>query len=71
MTPSSSIAWRRSSYSNGMGGECLEVAALAEAVTVRDSKSISGPRLTLSTTTWRDFIRAVARHDGNPLADWL
>ncbi|MFE6172476.1 DUF397 domain-containing protein [Streptomyces sp. NPDC056464] len=61
--PSSSIPWRRSSYSNGMGGECLEVAAFAEGVTVRDSKVVSGPQLRLSTSTWRGFIRALARRD--------
>lgn len=56
----SSIPWRRSSYSNGMGGECLEVAELAEAIRVRDSKVTSGPQITLSTATWQDFIRALA-----------
>ncbi|MDC0769276.1 DUF397 domain-containing protein [Streptomyces sp. HD] len=56
----SSIPWRRSSYSNGMGGECLEVAELAEAISVRDSKVTSGPQLTLSTTAWQGFIRALA-----------
>lgn len=59
MTPPSSVQWRRSSYSNGMGGECLEVAALTAAVTVRDSKVASGPQLTLSATTWQKFIQAL------------
>ncbi|WP_217213957.1 DUF397 domain-containing protein [Streptomyces sp. AC550_RSS872] len=56
----SSIPWRRSSYSNGMGGECLEVAELAGVIRIRDSKAISGPQLTLSTTAWQGFIRALA-----------
>ncbi|WP_432191364.1 DUF397 domain-containing protein [Streptomyces sp. bgisy027] len=64
--PSSSIAWRRSSYSNGMGGECLEVAAASEVVTVRDSKDASGPILKLSTSAWRDFIRTLSRHTERP-----
>ncbi|MGW4751492.1 DUF397 domain-containing protein [Streptomyces chartreusis] len=61
--PSSSIVWRRSSYSNGMGGECLEVAAGHEVVTVRDSKNTLGPQLTLSAASWRGFIRTLARHE--------
>ncbi|MFC8242361.1 DUF397 domain-containing protein [Streptomyces chartreusis] len=63
MMPSSNIVWRRSSYSNGMGGECLEVAAGHEVVTVRDSKNTLGPQLTLSTAAWRGFIRALARRE--------
>ncbi|MGW2524126.1 DUF397 domain-containing protein [Streptomyces sp. NPDC001617] len=59
MTPSSSFQWHKSSYSNGMGGECLEVAALAAAIAVRDSKVTSGPRLILSRAAWQSFIGAL------------
>ena len=59
MMPSSSTQWRKSSYSNGMGGECLEVASLADAVAIRDSKVTSGPQLVLSTAAWHSFIRAL------------
>ncbi|WP_406445104.1 DUF397 domain-containing protein [Streptomyces sp. NBC_01613] len=59
MMPPSSIQWHKSSYSNGMGGECLEVAQQAEAVAVRDSKVISGPQLMLSAAAWQGFIRAL------------
>jgi hypothetical protein len=59
MMPSSSIQWHRSSYSNGMGGECLEVAALAEAIAVRDSKITSGPQVTLGNSAWQGFIQAL------------
>ncbi|WP_345600808.1 DUF397 domain-containing protein [Streptomyces coacervatus] len=57
--PSSSIQWRKSSYSNGMGGECLEIAELTEVVAIRDSKVTSGPQLILSTAAWQGFIRAL------------
>ncbi|MFI9832015.1 DUF397 domain-containing protein [Streptomyces sp. NPDC051913] len=60
MTQPSSVRWRRSSYSNGMGGECLEMAALAETVTVRDSKVASDHHLKVRTTTWLNFIRTLA-----------
>jgi hypothetical protein len=64
MMPSSSIPWRRSSYSNGMGGECLEMAVLAGAIAVRDSKVTSGPQLTLSSATWKNFIGTIAQTAG-------
>ncbi|MGW2721861.1 DUF397 domain-containing protein [Streptomyces sp. NPDC001178] len=59
--PSSSIQWRKSSYSNGMGGECLEVAVLVGGIAVRDSKVTSGPQLTLSRATWKNFIGTIAQ----------
>ncbi|MER5430857.1 DUF397 domain-containing protein [Streptomyces sp. NPDC002588] len=60
MMPSSSVQWRKSSYSNGMGGECLEVAILTEAIAVRDSKVAPGPQVTLSNAAWQSFIGALA-----------
>nr|WP_256333478.1 DUF397 domain-containing protein [Streptomyces sp. cf386] len=59
--PPSSIPWHKSSYSNGMGGECLEMAARAGTIAVRDSKVPSGPQLTLSPATWENFIGAISR----------
>ncbi|MER7465447.1 DUF397 domain-containing protein [Streptomyces sp. NPDC097981] len=41
--------WRKSSYSNRTGGECLEVAQAAECIAVRDSKP-PGPRPALPPT---------------------
>ncbi|WP_289009712.1 DUF397 domain-containing protein, partial [uncultured Thermomonospora sp.] len=32
-------AWRKSSYSGDNGGDCIEVARLAEGVGIRDSKN--------------------------------
>lgn len=38
--------WRKSSYSNGNGGHCVQVALnLPGAVVVRDSKDPDGPTL--------------------------
>lgn len=48
--------WRKSSYSNGMGGECVEVAVLSSTIAVRDSKSPAGPFLSLSVSSWRYFL---------------
>jgi hypothetical protein len=49
--------WRKSSRSaSGTGGNCVEVAFVADKVGVRDSKNISGPRLSFPGTTWRAFV---------------
>jgi Domain of unknown function (DUF397) len=55
-----SDAWRKSSYSNGDGGECVEVAeGHAGIVPVRDSKDPHGPALVFSTDGWAAFVTAV------------
>lgn len=52
-----SAAWRKSSYSNGLGGECLEVAdGFPGAVPVRDSKAPAGPVLVVPSYAWKSFI---------------
>ncbi|MGW1886550.1 DUF397 domain-containing protein [Streptomyces sp. NPDC001970] len=48
--------WRKSSYSNGMGGECVEIAVDARPVLVRDSKMPLGPRLRFAATSWSHFL---------------
>ncbi|WP_019629235.1 DUF397 domain-containing protein [Actinomadura atramentaria] len=42
--------WRKSSYSDSAGGECVELADLATTVGVRDSKNPHGPALHLTRT---------------------
>jgi hypothetical protein len=59
MTAPSTPIWRKSSYSNGTGGECVEVATLPTGTAIRDSKSPNGPTLTLPRNTWTEFVRAV------------
>ncbi|MEU8031974.1 DUF397 domain-containing protein [Streptomyces sp. NPDC049099] len=39
------MAWFKSSYSSSEGGNCLEVAASASTVHIRDSKIPTGPTL--------------------------
>ncbi|PKW07540.1 protein of unknown function [Streptomyces sp. 1222.5] len=49
--------WRKSSYSGDQGGECVEVAELAEAaVALRDSKNPAGPILTIAPATFTRFV---------------
>ena len=49
--------WIKSSFSNGQGGNCVEVARnLPGLVAVRDSKNPDGPVLTFSGDEWTRFI---------------
>ncbi|MGW7364309.1 DUF397 domain-containing protein [Streptomyces sp. NPDC054841] len=52
--------WRKSSYSNGDGGACVEVADdLPGVVPVRDSKIPSGDVLLFLHSGWSTFVDAV------------
>ncbi|MFL4907625.1 DUF397 domain-containing protein [Streptomyces sp. MMS24-I2-30] len=56
----STTAWRKSSYSNQDGGECVEISdAHATAVPVRDSKTPHSPALVIPNDSWSAFITAV------------
>jgi hypothetical protein len=50
-----SAAWRKSSYSGGNGGTCIEVGTAGPAVAVRDSKDPDGPRLAFAADAWKAF----------------
>ncbi|MFJ4723060.1 MULTISPECIES: DUF397 domain-containing protein [Streptomyces] len=53
-------AWRKSSYSDGGGTNCLEVADDHPGIVpVRDSKSPDGPILVFGASTWTEFVRGV------------
>ncbi|MDT0343283.1 DUF397 domain-containing protein [Streptomyces litchfieldiae] len=60
MTPDLSAAtWRTSSYSNGDGGNCVEVAdGVPGVIPVRDTKNRSAAALLIPTTAWTPFIEA-------------
>jgi hypothetical protein len=45
--------WRKSSKSDNTGGQCVEVADLAAAVAVRDSKDPDGPKLIFGSSAWQ------------------
>ncbi|MDI3390260.1 DUF397 domain-containing protein [Streptomyces sp. B-S-A8] len=49
--------WSKSSYSNGQGGECVEVARnVPDIVPVRDSKQAEGPVLLFAAASWTAFL---------------
>jgi hypothetical protein len=55
------LNWRKSSYSSGNGGECVEVADHAHTMLVRDTKDRSGPVLRFTPGAWRRFADRVKR----------
>lgn len=55
------LSWRKSSYSGGAGGECVEVASCANAVRVRDSKDTGQPAIAVTGAAWAAFVGFAAR----------
>jgi hypothetical protein len=56
------VTWRKSSYSGGNGGGCIEVGAHEQGggrVLVRDTKDRTGPVLRLSPAAWLEFVGQV------------
>ncbi|MFE1250157.1 DUF397 domain-containing protein [Streptomyces sp. NPDC058735] len=54
--------WRRSSYSNSDGGECIGVCEdFPDVVPVRDSKVPHGPALVFPASGWAHFRAAVRK----------
>ncbi|MFD9498977.1 DUF397 domain-containing protein [Streptomyces sp. NPDC060035] len=54
------LAWFKSSYSGGGGGNCVEIAFGLEAVLVRDSKDAGERALTVSPRAWSAFTELAA-----------
>jgi hypothetical protein len=58
------LTWRKSSYTNAQGGNCVEVAQFpAASIAVRDSKDPEGPKLVFSSGEWRAFIAGIKAGD--------
>jgi hypothetical protein len=55
--------WRKSSFSEPNGNQCVEVAYSEVAVGLRDSKAPAGPKLTFEHSRWLAFTTAVAKSD--------
>ncbi|MEU5271953.1 DUF397 domain-containing protein [Streptomyces hygroscopicus] len=51
------VYWRKSSYSNQEGGNCVEVAdGIPGVIPVRDSKRPDGPALVFPAASWTAFV---------------
>ena len=60
----SRATWRKSSYSNGSGGSCVEITELPGPaseyqIAVRDSKDPNGPVLAFTASGWRAFTEGI------------
>ncbi|MFJ4873696.1 DUF397 domain-containing protein [Streptomyces sp. NPDC088745] len=56
----SNAVWRKSSYTNPDGGNCVEIAeGFPGVMPVRDSKRPQGPALVLPIGQWATFVAAV------------
>ena len=56
-----SATWRKSSYSGGSGGNCVEVADAASVIAVRDTKDSDGGTLTFAVGAWAAFTATFKR----------
>jgi hypothetical protein len=54
------VSWRKSSFSGGSGGDCVEIAeGFPGLVPVRDSKDPKGPSLIFTAAAWSSFTTAL------------
>jgi hypothetical protein len=52
--------WRKSTYSNGTGGDCVEIADMPHGGhALRDSKNPDGPKLIFTPGEWRTFTEKI------------
>lgn len=54
-----STAWRKSSYSNQAGGDCVEAAGLTGAVGIRDSKDTPRGHLAVPSSAWTSLLNTL------------
>ena len=59
MDDTTRVRWRKSTYSSGNGGNCVEVANAPRTVAVRDSKDPEGPKLAFTPARWQAFARTL------------
>ncbi|MBV7698455.1 DUF397 domain-containing protein [Streptomyces sp. TRM70350] len=51
------LTWRKSTYSGDQGGECIEIAeAPCATIAIRDSKTPTGPLLTVAPAAFTTFV---------------
>ncbi|MEV7915804.1 DUF397 domain-containing protein [Staphylococcus pasteuri] len=59
-TDLTAAVWRKSSYTNADGGNCVEVAdGFPDVVPVRDSKRPEGPAVIFGVSAWAAFVQDV------------
>ncbi|MEU6070909.1 MULTISPECIES: DUF397 domain-containing protein [Streptomyces] len=58
---STALEWFKSSHSSNEGGNCVEVATTPASIHIRDSKTPDSRILTVSPSTWSEFLDRVTR----------
>jgi hypothetical protein len=51
--------WRKSTYSDGNGGECVELASDSGVILVRDTTNPTAATLSVPAAAWRRFTDAL------------
>jgi uncharacterized protein DUF397 len=51
--------WRKSSYSDGNGGNCVETASGNRVILVRDTTDRDGGMLEFSAEAWQAFVTSL------------
>ena len=54
-------SWRKSSYSGGNGGDCVEAGGVPGMVLVRDTTDRDGQTLLVTSGAWHAFLEALKR----------
>ncbi len=57
------MTWRKSSYSGGNGGDCVEVGRDRTRGAVRDTKDRAGAVLTFGQDAWQRFAATIKDTD--------
>ncbi|MFI1762045.1 DUF397 domain-containing protein [Streptomyces sp. NPDC020800] len=58
------LTWQKSTYS-GDASNCVEIATTPSAIHIRDSKTGTGPQVTVTPSTWGDFLQHAADAGGS------
>ena len=51
--------WRKSTWSDANGGQCIEVATMPDGVAVRDSANRAGVTLGVPAAAWTAFLAVI------------
>ncbi|MEO3782208.1 DUF397 domain-containing protein [Actinocorallia sp. B10E7] len=57
------LRWRKSSHSGGNGGECVEIAAAAGRLLVRDSKNPAGTVMSFRSEALGALFSGIRAHE--------
>ncbi len=58
------LTWQKSTYS-GDASNCVEIATTPTTIHIRDSKTPTARHLTLTPSTWADFLPYVRAGQGS------